>query len=177
MTEGPPARTDWVRSALERYEQPLLRYAVRFTGDMDQARDVVQDTFLRLCQAERAKVDGHLAAWLYTVCRNRALDVRKKEDRMNPVDTAQIESVDSGGPGPAAVAERHETRSLVLEALDGLSDEHREAFRLKFEDDLTYREISQVMGVSLGKVSNLMAAALDTVRRRLRAGDHLGQEA
>ncbi len=177
MAEGPPARTDWVRSALERYEQPLIRYAVRFTGDVEQARDIVQDTFLRMCQADRAKVDGHLAAWLYTVCRNRALDVRKKEDRMNPVDTAQIESVDSGRPGPAAVAERHETRGLVFEALEGLSDEHREAFRLKFEDDLTYREISQVMGVSLGKVSNLMAAALETLRRRLRADHHLGQEA
>ena len=57
-----------------------------------------------------------------------------------------------------------------------LSEEQREAFRLKFQDQLSYREIGQVMGVSLGTLSNLITAALGTLRQQLRAGGHLAQE-
>ena len=80
-----PAR---VRSALLEFEGPLLRYAQRITGDVERARDVVQETFLRLwklfgTEAESAgELDGRLPQWLFTVCRNLALDVRRKEQRM-----------------------------------------------------------------------------------------------
>ena len=64
-----------VRTAVQQYEGPLLRYAQRITGDLERAQDVVQETFVRLCRQNRAELDGHLAQWLYTVCRNRALTV------------------------------------------------------------------------------------------------------
>jgi len=174
MTELESA--DWIRQALERYEKPLIRYACRITGDLETARDVVQDAFLRLCQADRAKVDGHLAAWLYTVCRNRAFDVRKKEERMDALTDGRANVRPSDAPGPATVAERHEALAKVLDVLSELPQEAQEAFRLKFEDELTYREISHVMGVSLGKVSNLIATALDTMRQRLQGELGLAQE-
>src|SRR5436189_2042695 len=73
----------WIRQAVDRFEGPLTLYAARLLGgDVERARDVVQDTFLRLWESDRASVDGHLAQWLYRVCRNRALDVRRKERRM-----------------------------------------------------------------------------------------------
>ena len=74
MVEGNTQHTEWIRGALERYESPLLRYACRLTGNLEQARDVVQDSFVRLCRADRSKVEDHLAAWLFTVCRRRALE-------------------------------------------------------------------------------------------------------
>ena len=172
----PLSKEAWVLEALERYEQRLLRYAARITGDLELARDVVQDTFLRLCGAERAEVDSHLAAWLYTVCRNRALDVRKKEGRMSPLDVAQAEARQDAVPGPDAVAERNETHALVLAVLDTLPENQQEAFRLKFENELTYREIGKTMDVSLGTVSNLIAGALTAIRERLRSETDLAQE-
>lgn len=168
MSDEPLTEADWVRASVERYEAPLIGYAVRITGNIESARDVVQDTFLRLCTANRAKVDGHQAAWLYTVCRNRALDVRKKEARMGALSNAQTEAYANGGAGPGEAAARNETRSIVIEALGTLPEDQQEAFRLKFQDQLSYREISQVMGKSLGTVSKLITAALNTVRRVLR---------
>ena len=73
--------SQWVVDALDRHERPLLRYAKWLLGDVEMARDVVQETFLRLCREDRARVDGHLAAWLFTVCRNLALDAREKASR------------------------------------------------------------------------------------------------
>jgi len=169
-------KADWVRAALERYEQPLLRYAARITGDVERARDVVQFTFMRLWEAERGKVDGHLTGWLYTVCRNRARDVRRKERRMNPLGDTQAAVYPSPKPGPDAAAVGNETHAIVMEVIDGLSDSHQEAFRLRFDDDLTYREIAEIMGVSLGKVSKLVTTALEALRARLRAETDLAQE-
>lgn len=68
-----PTRLAWIGAILEKHEGPLTRYAARITGDLDRARDAVQETFLRLCSEDPAEVDGHLAQWLYTVCRSRAL--------------------------------------------------------------------------------------------------------
>jgi DNA-directed RNA polymerase specialized sigma24 family protein len=55
----------------------LLRYAGDIVGSA-LARDVVQDTFLKLCAVERARVEAQLAGWLFTVCRNGALEVKRR---------------------------------------------------------------------------------------------------
>ena len=73
---------EWLRSAIEHFQGSLTRYAASLTGDADSARDVVQDTFLRLCEQKPKQLNGCLAEWLFTVCRHRALDVRRKEGRM-----------------------------------------------------------------------------------------------
>ncbi len=67
-----PDRESWVTGAVARFEKPLFVYASRLLRDAEAARDVVQETFLKLCASERESVDDHLAEWLFTVCRNRA---------------------------------------------------------------------------------------------------------
>ena len=168
--------TEWIEAALGRYEYPLLRCAVRITGDVETARDIVQDTFLKLCVADRAKVEDHLAAWLFTVCRNRALDLVRKEGRMGRLDDSQavVDRSITGRPGEAAA--QREAYELLFEALASLPSQQQEAFRLKFQDDLSYREISQVMGKSLGTVSKLLSTALCSIRDRLRARVELVRE-
>ncbi len=70
----------WVLSALERHEASLLRFAATIVGP-DDARDVIQDTFLELCRAKQGDVEGHLVPWLFTVCRNKALTLRRGTKR------------------------------------------------------------------------------------------------
>lgn len=160
------AREEWVAAALARYEQPLVQYAFRILHDVELARDVVQDTFLELCRAHRAKIEGQLGAWLYTVCRNRAISVRRKESRMtNLVDAEAAIAADDA----SATAVQDETGRRVLCALAKLPPEQQEAFRLKFQDDLNYREIGRVMNVSLGKVSALIKDALNALRVELKS--------
>jgi len=168
MADGNPAHAQWVRQALDTYERPLLRYAARFTGDLELARDVVQDTFTKLCRETPAKLDGHLAPWLYTVCRNRALDVRKKEGRMQALQQSEAEARPDAAPGPGHRASLREEHALVLEAVAALPANQQEAFRLKFEHGLTYRDISRVMNMPLSTVNYTIAQALSAVRTRLR---------
>src|SRR6187399_2995761 len=111
----------WMRATVDRFERPLLSYALRIVGgDVERARDVVQETFARLCDQSPANVNGHLGPWLYTVCRNAALDVRRKARReMALVETADatVESLSSTTPSPAVVAEAKDATSQVLRML------------------------------------------------------------
>lgn len=131
---------------------------------------------MKLCTAVPDAVDDHLAGWLYTVCRNRALDVRAKETRMDAAPANYLENLPENGPPPSATAMRNETHAIVLAVVDTMPKKHQEAFRLKFQDGLSYREIGQVLGVSIGTVSNLITATLDAVRDRLVTETTLAQE-
>src|SRR5437764_1308969 len=79
--QSSPDRRQWVLAALDQYEGRLLRYAQRLLGNLDEARDVVQFAFLRLCDESPYEMEGRLAPWLYTVCRNRCLDVLRASGR------------------------------------------------------------------------------------------------
>ena len=156
-----------MRSVLDSYQGPLVRYAAHLTGDLDLARDVVQDTFLRLWKQKRRKVEGHLAQWLFTVCRNRALDLLRKENRMNRMtETGDLEPA-STAPGPAQLLERRETLSRVLLALESLPPREQEVLRLKFQNGLSYREIASTVGISVSNVGYLIHTAVRKVRAEL----------
>src|SRR3954447_23999083 len=88
----------WVRAAVARFEGPLTLYAARLLGDPESARDVVQETFLRLCVQDRTAIEPRLAEWLFTVCRNRSLDVLRKESRMNQLSDEHVRNFHSPDP-------------------------------------------------------------------------------
>ena len=101
MSEQSPGHMEWIRDVLEEHEGALLRYAWRLTGDAEKARDIVQETFLRLCRVERTSLDGHLGPWLFRVCRQRALDAHRKEQHMPAAASHAINGCASKEPGPA----------------------------------------------------------------------------
>ena len=147
----------------------MLRYATRITGDLERARDVVQDTFLRLCREHPEKLNSHLTEWLFTVCRNRALDVVRKESRTRSLTEFDLSSRESVDPSPALAAERHETTADILRAIDELPANQQEVIRLKFQNDLSYREISRITTLSVSNVGFLIHTGIKTLRQRVRA--------
>lgn len=167
MNNGHASSADWVRSVLQHYEGDLIRYARRIVGDDDRARDVVQETFLRLCREDRHELDGHLVEWLYTVCRNRALDVRRKEQRMTTLTEETFTLQASPELPPALQVERRDSAGRILEMLDRLPANQQETIRLKFQNGLSYREIAEVTGLSISHVGVLIHTGLKTLRMKL----------
>ena len=163
-------QAEWVRAAVDRYAAPLTRYAALITGDLEQARDVVQDTFVRLCAEGSGRVNSHLAQWLFTVCRNRALDVQRKESRMKPLSEGDISSQVSSDPSPAAQAEQRETVGEVLRLLAQLPRNQEEVVRLKFQNGMSYQEISKVTNLTVSNVGFLIHTAIKTLRRQMQQG-------
>jgi RNA polymerase sigma factor (sigma-70 family) len=161
-------RAEWVRAAVERFSGPLTRYAQIITGDLDQARDVVQDTFVRLCDEKPERVEQHLAQWLFTVCRNRALDVQRKQGRLKSLSDVDMNSQLSPDLSPAAQAERGEMNDEVIGLLARLPKNQQEVVRLKFQNGLSYREISEITRLSVSNVGFLMHTALKTLRQQMK---------
>jgi len=168
MVQPRAGGAQWIVSALSRYEGPLLRYASRLLGDIDRARDVVQDTFLKLCREDPARLDGHLAQWLFTVCRNRALDIQRKEGRVEPLDERALDEQPSPAPSPARLLEDREDLRAVLRALATLPASQQEVLRLKFQAGLSYQEIATVTGLSVNHVGVLLHNGIRTMRERTR---------
>jgi RNA polymerase sigma-70 factor (ECF subfamily) len=166
-TNGQVTQSEWVRGALHQFEGPLVRYAQRITGDLEAARDVVQDTFLKLCREDPATVDGHLSQWLFTVTRNRALDVHRKERRMTTAtDLDHRNSTAIAGPHDAAVL--GDSGAKVMRLLDRLPDNQQEVIRLKFQNDLSYREISEITGLSVSNVGFLLHVGIKRLREIMK---------
>jgi RNA polymerase sigma factor (sigma-70 family) len=152
--------SEWVVDALDRYERPLIRYAKWLLGDLETARDVVQETFLRLCREEPARVDGYLAPWLFTVCRNLALDARQRATRTTSLEHAEASIVyDFDGAHDARQA-----LGKILQILETLPRNQREVVHLKFQSGLSYKEISAITGLSTSNVGFLLHTAVRAIR-------------
>jgi len=160
-----------MRSVLAKYERPLMKYATKLChGDVERAQDVVQDCFLRLWKADWNKVQDHTAEWLYTVCRNRAIDIKRKESRMTVVpDLAPDSGAEAANTATAPLqdvqAEQNRQKKSVAEALTSLSDKQQEVIRLKFQAGLSYREIARVTGYSVTNVGYLLHTAIEKLRK------------
>jgi RNA polymerase sigma-70 factor (ECF subfamily) len=162
---------EWVLAALRKHEAALLRYAASLVGDT-RAQDVVQDAFLRLCSQPVESVQDHLAAWLFTVCRNRALEIRRAERRLERLEEKDDmrESPDSG---PVAKLERAENLSRVGAAMAALPRKQREVLRLKVEAGLSYKDIAEVMNLTVGNVGFILHKAITRVRESLTEQDRV----
>ena len=163
------SRSAWIRTALADYEAPLIRYAIRLMGDADRARDAVQDTFLSLCQAERSQVEDHLAAWLFRVCRNRALDMRRKEHSVQPLRETANDEIASPEPGPSALLEHQQGAGQMLALIESLPENQREVIYLRFGAGLSYREIGEVTGHSVSNVGVLIHNGVKKLRDQIAA--------
>ncbi|HEV7299462.1 MAG TPA: sigma-70 family RNA polymerase sigma factor [Tepidisphaeraceae bacterium] len=166
MTPTPPDDAPGLRDTIDRYERPLIAYALRIVGRVENAREVVQETFLQLCRSRPHELNGNLQAWLYTVCRNKALDAKRKEGRMTQLDDAAVAEFTSTVPEPPESAERSESTAGIVRLLATLPPNQQEAIRLKFQHGLSYREIAAVTQLSESNVGFLISTGLKTIREK-----------
>jgi len=165
MTE-PQSSDPGVCAAFARYGPLLTDYASRILGDRDRAADVVQETFLRMCRETRAGAEVKIPEWLYTVCRNQAIDVKRKERRMFQTQENHVLDKPSREAHTAAAFERKDSDGALLGLLGRLPENQGEVLRLRFQHELTYKQIADVTGLSVSNVGFLIHTGLKSLRAR-----------
>ncbi|CAN5873613.1 sigma-70 family RNA polymerase sigma factor [soil metagenome] len=158
-------------AALERYERPLIRYAFGIVGELSQARDVTQEVFIKLSQSLPTLDRERLAPWLFTVCKNRALDHQRKYQRLIPMENDILDLETSDSPAPSAAIEEQELSQQLRRWMNQLPDKQREAVRLKFEVGLSYKEISNTLKTSIGNVGTLIHLGVTALREQWLAAE------
>ncbi len=167
MTEQSPSPPEHdLPAVVRRYELPLTQYAARITGCRERARDAVQDTFLRFGTLAPGTLVGDPAKWLFTVCRHRALDICRKEHRMTYLDQQTAEGEPSPEPGPAETLARKEAAGFLLQILAKLPPRQQEVIQLKFQNGLSYLEISEITQLSVSNVGFLIHRGLKAMREQ-----------
>lgn len=160
---------EWIQNAIEEFEGPLVRYAQQLLGDLGRARDVVQDTFIQLLKCDRSTVEGHLRPWLFKVCRNRAIDICRKETRMKLADSNTLDQRTQDSQSPADAAEQRETTLHVKSLIGDLDQRQQEILRLKFQNSMSYKEIASVTGLTATNVGFILHTAIQKLRKRATA--------
>lgn len=173
MPPGTALNQAELQAALERWERPLVRYAARITGDLETGRDAVQDTFMRLMGADPGPEAEGRAAWLFRVCRNRSIDLRRMSARLEAIDLASVRDRRASPVEAAAATER---RERVQAAMAVLPAPQQEVLRLRLHHGLSYREIAEVTGRTESHVGNLLHHAVRAMRDQLapRTSLHAG---
>ncbi len=165
---NPGTRRQWVLAVLDRYEAPLVRYAVGLLGDGDSAREAVQHAFLQLCERSPQEFPGgREVPWLYRVCRNKALDLIRLRQRQTGDPAADLAALVGREPDPAELAERQDLCGELARLVAQLPASQREAIDLWCEG-FSYRQISEIAGQSEGNVRVLVHRAIKQLRQALK---------
>jgi RNA polymerase sigma-70 factor (ECF subfamily) len=154
-----------ITEALDRYERVLVSYAKEITGDLESARDAVQETFLRLSRQDVVALESRLRPWLFLVCRNCALDHRRKVVRFR-AEPIEDDKWLSDEPSPPMHAIAAEDAGRLRELVAALPRQQRELIKLKFEAGLSYKEMAEALRTSVSTVGVQLHDAIKTLRRQ-----------
>jgi len=156
-----------IESLFAAQETALLTYARRILNQDDTAQDVVQEAFMRL-HADFSTVKQP-QAWLYRTVHNLALNHIRKNRKVVPLiqEEGAPEPPDTQ-PVPDEYIQRMEAIGQTRLCLDELDSRSRELVRLKFEEGLSYREISQRANMSISNVGYILHHALKDLSSSLK---------
>jgi RNA polymerase sigma-70 factor (ECF subfamily) len=156
------------------YQSMVYNLAYRILSDPDAAADATQDAFLSAFKAMRKFRGGSFKAWLLRIVTNACYDqLRKKQRRPTsslddlPIDTDHVTYLRDPAKLPAEVVERHELNQLIQAGISTLPAEQRVVLVLSDIQGLSYKEIAQAAGMSLGTVKSRLS------RGRAKLRDYL----
>ena len=175
QTSPGPSRPETIEELFEALESPLLSYALRLVGERGLAEDIVQEAFMRL-----HKHFGEVREprrWLYRTAHNLALNQRRTSGKIVPLeqgggsggqnDAAHTTESRDPQPLPDEQIARWEGIGLVRLSLASLDERSRELIGLKFNENLSYKEISARTGLSIGNVGYLLHHAIKAIADEL----------
>ncbi len=153
---------------VERYQHRIVRFAERMLGDEDAAQDIAQETFLRLWRARaRYPEQNDPVCYLLRIARNLCLDTLRSHHATETLD----EMTEIPPVAEASMAASLHSKTLaerVRRSVQALPEPQRVVFILSYYEDLSYKEIAEVVGCPIGTVASRKYQAVETLRRRLK---------
>jgi RNA polymerase sigma-70 factor (ECF subfamily) len=168
-----------LQALVQEYQYRLVRYFIFLLGTRDQVDDLVQETWLRVLERGRS-YDGEsrFEPWLFAIARNLAIDHTRKR-RLFSLDSNDDDERESASHSPISTAAspfeqaaRTEDARHLAASLQLLQPVVREALVLRFQEELSLQEISQVVGAPVSTVSSRIYRGLATLRQQMDGGAH-----
>ncbi len=178
LLAGDPAA---IRSLVDQYQPLVIRTARGFVRNTEDARDIAQEVFIDiLTNLHRFKAQSGLSTWIYRITVNRSLNhLRSSKRRQGRIsysddhdDSGRSETMNLRDPGqknPAELLEQKERSKILHDAIQSLPEKQQVAFTLAEYDDLSYKEIAEIMSLSISSVESLLFRARKNLQKKLWA--------
>lgn len=159
MSSDVNGKDSWFRKTVVSLESPLLSYAFKIILRNEPSEEIVQESFLKLWSQEYPLFENHYPkAWLYKVTRNLAIDYLRKEKRLELDDN--LEEV----LARPCVSESLFDVSVIMQEISKLPKIQQEMLVLRFGEELSYKEISEVVGLTSSNVGVKIHEAINAIR-------------
>jgi len=165
------AKREAFEAVVSEYEGPLLRYASRILLDYDAAQDVVQNTFIKLFRRWKDELtpSPQISSWLYRVAHNGAVDYLRKENRRRDLHQRQAQERRDFAPANRGEGFRiSEDAHRAVGALHTLSLREQQLVVLKVYEEKSYREISEITGLTVSNVGYILHHAMKKMAATLK---------
>lgn len=171
------------RSLFDKYREKVYGIAYRFVRNKDDALEVTQEVFLRVYLGlAKFQTQSKFFTWLYRITVNRSIDFSRsrRHQSVSAIDGREAEAIAQATsrsmPSPNEIAQAHELRELLDRAIEQLSPKHRAVFILHASENLSYRQIADVVGCNIGTVMSRLFYARKRLKEELaRAGYKLDE--
>lgn len=163
------------------FERPVYALCFRLLGDAEEARDAAQETFLKVYRGLGGfRGEAGLKTWIYRIAVNQAMNQQRWWRRRHRDETISLDitrgqsdttigdSLPGRGRSPEAQAISSERERQVMSALDEIKQEYRVALILREIEELSYEEIAETLGISIGTVKSRIARGREELRRRVK---------
>lgn len=151
--------------AVEQFYEPLYRFAFSLAGNEDDAADLTQETCrVLLLKGDQIRDARKLKSWLFTTLYRNFLGQRRHQTKFPDVP---LETVEGEVPALSARAAESAEAKVVLAALQALKEQYRAPLMLFYLEELSYREIAQTLGVSIGTIMSRLSRGKAMLRKRL----------
>lgn len=168
---------------IRRYQDRLFNTVFRVLGNVEDAQDVVQETFLNAYRSLGSfKGDADFFTWLYRIAWNAAISLKRKQRVALSIHPGLnghpgIDPLDSSdGNQPSHALEKAEQEGRIQDALNRLSPEHRAVLVLKEMEGQKYETIAEILGVPVGTIRSRLHRARMELREILERDDELDLE-
>ncbi len=165
------------RTVVNEYQRLILNCCFKFTKNAETAEDITQEVFIEVFRSvKNFRAESNLLTWIYRIAITKSLDYLKSQRRKkrfaaikslfeeDGVET-NIQSTDSGGP--ERVLEDKERMKVLSWAMDSLPEKQKIAFTLSKYDEMSYKEIADILNLSISSVESLIFRAKTNLKKKL----------
>lgn len=155
----------------DRYEKILYSFLMKVTGDQEIAEEAMQDVFTKLWQGNGIydSTKGKFSSWLFTMARNRALDIIRKRTRNQSTPIEDVEPFLESTDSTEGQTEWNEQRDEIRKAVSTLSDDQKKMVHYMYFKGYTQQKIAEMTGIPLGTVKGRLRLALKKLKSTLIA--------
>ena len=148
------------------YRNPVFRLAYRFTGNRDDAEDLTQEIFLKVFENIGSfRYESSFATWLYRIAVNTCMNFQRDK---KPAESLGVTDDLGSSVSPEAICERGELQCKIEAEIASLPNPLKIAFLLVVVEGMTYREASEILGLSVDALRMRVSRARQILREKLK---------